>query len=196
MGVRKFRSSEMRQLEQIAHAIEVLGKPLKSTHKVNKACTVRRTDERRLRCNVRMIERDGRVHKARERESAQLNPLEPGARTQIRIAASPRRNQTVEGVPHKGKCSPSRGIRRDHTRHRKHLPQPRKIKMLQIVHSPCDGPQILARCAAIKALTILDAIVTVHPKRALDTRATALWNMDKDRSVLARNGHAASVTGA
>jgi hypothetical protein len=45
-------------------------------------------------------------------------------------------------------------------------------------------------------MAIFDAIVAVHVKRAFDTRAATLWNMDKDCSVLARNGHTESVTGA
>ena len=37
MHVRKAWSTETRKFEQIAHAIEVLGEPLKSTHKVHNA---------------------------------------------------------------------------------------------------------------------------------------------------------------
>ena len=37
MHVRKVWPTEARKREQIAHAIEVLGEPLKSTHKVHNA---------------------------------------------------------------------------------------------------------------------------------------------------------------
>lgn len=168
MGVREPRPSGTRQPEQLAHALEVVGKTLESTDEVDEARAIGREDERGLRSDVRMVERDRGIDEAREGEAAQVDPLRERARAQIRIAARPCRHEPIEGVAHEGERRPAGPLLCRDTGRAERRAEAHDVEVLQVPHASSDRAEIVAGRPPVEAIAVLDAVVAVHVERTLD----------------------------
>ncbi|MFM1867207.1 MAG: hypothetical protein RL591_615 [Planctomycetota bacterium] len=185
MRVRERWSRRKRETKLVAESGEVVCKPLESPNEVHEQRAIRRTDERRLRCNVRMVERDRRVNETAERKPAEVDACFERTSAQIRITAGPCRNEAIERIPHEGEGLKTGEIGLRDPSGEKRATQAHDIEMLQIVRRTSDRAKVFAHRAAVQMLAILDSIVAVHAERAFDTRTAALRNMDEHHAEFA-----------